>query len=337
MNKSTPEPIYRSTFATQQLVTDFPPDLTSTRKQLVYHIACPPGSIHQGSLEFSRWPAFPLPLSFSVEGAPTEIEAREDVFGYEPPPENSHVVEWYLNFADVELFCAYGSSLLAQDELQVAEHPALGSLREALRHRRVAPLTEEHGEPTPILIRGVERRCAIATDRNALFGRPYGLYGNNFARASAEVIRQAITPLHPPTITNVLAMTAPAEGEGVYRLQEIQHILRAAFTGFSAARLESVRDRIPPPAVVIHTGFWGCGAFGGNRVLMALLQCLAAHMSGVDRLVFHTFDRAGSEALATARRILKQELPSQGEQCKLNEVLKKIHDMNFQWGVSDGN
>jgi hypothetical protein len=331
------EPICRYTFDTHQLVTDFPPDLRNARKQLVYRIACPPGCVHKGCLEFSRWPAFPLPVSFSVEGVPTEIEAREDVFDYELPPENNGVVEWHLNFADAELFCAYGSSLLAQDELQVAEHPALGSLREALLHAHIFPLTEEHGNPTPILIRGVERRCAIATESNTALGRPHGLYGNNFARASVEAIRQATTPLHPPTVTNLIAMTAPSGRAGVYRLHDIQHILRTAFTGFSAARLESIQGHTQPLSMIVHTGFWGCGAFGGNRILMALLQCLAAHVSRVDRLVFHSFDRAGSEALTMARQILEQQLLSQGEQYEIQELLGKIHAMKFRWGVSDGN
>jgi hypothetical protein len=39
---------------------------------------------------------------------------------------------WHVNFADPQLFVAYGSQLLAQDELQAAEHPLLGSIREAL-------------------------------------------------------------------------------------------------------------------------------------------------------------------------------------------------------------
>jgi hypothetical protein len=47
----------------------------------------------------------------------------------------------------------------------------------------------------------------------------------------------------------------------------IEFVLATAFTGFSAARLESARLN-PSPVVAIHTGFWGCGAFGGNRVLM---------------------------------------------------------------------
>ncbi len=45
-------------------------------------------------------------------------------------------VEWHVNFADPRLFTAYGLGLFAQDEMQVAEHPALGALREALHARR---------------------------------------------------------------------------------------------------------------------------------------------------------------------------------------------------------
>jgi hypothetical protein len=52
-------------------------------------------------------------------------------------------MEWYLNFAHYNLFCAYGGSLFAQDEMQVAEHPPLCSLREALLDSNIKPLTVE--------------------------------------------------------------------------------------------------------------------------------------------------------------------------------------------------
>jgi hypothetical protein len=70
--------------------------------------------------------------------------------------------------------------------------------------------------------------------------------------------------------------------------------------------------------VIIHTGNWGtglrhspvplslslvnthslcrAGAYGGNKVLMALLQVLAARLAGVDKLVYHTFERQFSDA-----------------------------------------
>jgi len=333
MHEVSIEPICRYSFDTQKVVTDYPPHLHNANKKLVYSIACPTGCTHNGRMVFSHWRSMPLPQSFSAASYPTEIEAREDLFGYEPTSEGSGIVEWYLNFADPDPFCAYGGPLLAQDEMQVAEHPALGSLREALLDSNIALWTEQEGEPTPVLIMGVERCCAIATEPNASQGRPQGLYGNNFARASAEAIERATTPIRPPTITNIIAMAAPSGGSGIYSLEQIDFILRTAFTGFSAARIESSRTLTQPPFMVVHTGFWGCGAFGGNRILMALLQLLAAHLARVDRLVFHHL--IDHNAFSDALRIFK-DLTSGGEQLQIAKLLTGVHAMGFQWGFSNG-
>jgi hypothetical protein len=177
MQNSPMNVICRQRFDTQELVTDFPPELHDANKEIVYDLACPPGCSHGGQLIFSRWRKMTLPRTVSFGQHRVVFEAREDVFGYEPTPEESSVVEWYLNFAHHDLFCAYGGSLFAQDEMQVAEHPALGSLREALLQTGIEPWTVESGEPTPILIMGVERRCEVATDCDAALGRPFGLYG----------------------------------------------------------------------------------------------------------------------------------------------------------------
>ena len=60
---------------------------------------------------------------------------RPGYFDYTPALDRADAVEWHVNFADPHLFVAYGSRLFAQDEMQVAEHPALGSLKEALDAR----------------------------------------------------------------------------------------------------------------------------------------------------------------------------------------------------------
>jgi hypothetical protein len=330
-------PICRRAFDTQELVTGFPPRLASPNKRIVYRIACPPGSVHSGQIVFSRWGRLNLPATLEQEYHQTRFEVREDYFGYEPPPEGSRVVEWYLNFAHHDLFCAYGGPLFAQDEMQVAEHPALASLREALLQSDIEPLTVEGGEPTPALVMGVERRCRVAIDRDAAHGRPAGLYGNNFARASAEAIEQATQAIVPPTITNLIAMEAPVGGYARYTRQEIEYILSTVYTGFSAARIESGRDTAPSPEVVVHTGYWGCGAYGGNRVLMALLQILGARLARVDRLVFHTGDATGSLAFHQANQILLQDLEAGGQPRKVSDLVVQMEAMGFQWGASDGN
>ena len=42
-------------------------------------------------------------------------------------------MEWYVNFADADLFVAYHIGLFAQDEIQTAEHPACGAIKEWMK------------------------------------------------------------------------------------------------------------------------------------------------------------------------------------------------------------
>jgi len=327
----------RRVFNTQELVEQFPPRLQNRNKRVVFDIACPAGARHAGQLAYSRWACEGLPGSVTLKGLTFELEIRSDYFGYEPPPAGSDQVEWYLNFADGDLFCFYGSPLFAQDEMQVAEHPALGSLREALLHSGTEPRTAKEGRPTPILVRGAERRCRIALDPNPQLGRPWGLYGNHFGRASPEAVAQATQPLVPPTITNIVAMRAPAGGYGRYSHEQINFILETAYTAFLAARLESGPKGSATPRVVVHTGYWGCGAFGGNRILMSLLQFLAAQMAGLDRLVFHTGSSAGSTACTTAVATLQRLIQSGRDDRPLDSLVDLLVGLGLEWGVSDGN
>ncbi|MBW4620767.1 MAG: hypothetical protein KME17_15605 [Cyanosarcina radialis HA8281-LM2] len=336
MEESLNTPICRHAFKAQTLVDSYPPKLKNKNKKIAYQIACPPSCTHSGEIVFARWRAMPLPEIFINSDDRTKLEERTGYFGYEPSNQNSTQVEWYLNFAHSDLFCAYGGPLFAQDEMQVVEHPALGSLREELLDAKIEPLTVESSQPTPVTIYGVERRCAISTDINADLGRPFGLYGNNFARATPEAIQLATTALDPPTISNIVAIEAPPGGYGSYTDREIEYILVTAFTGFSAAQIES-SSHSTSAAAIVQTGFWGCGAYGGNRILMALLQLLAARMAGIDRLVFHTGEAKGSKNLATAREILDRDLAPIGSAIELSALMRAIQAMEFQWGVSDGN
>lgn len=227
----------------------------------------------------------------------------------------------------------------------MAEHPCPAALHEALVSQGIEALTEEDGEPTPVLVMGAERRCAINVKPGAIEGYPEGLYGNNFAGAREDAVRKATRRIDPPTITNILAMAAPAGGEGEYSYEEIEQIVRTAYTGFTAARLESIRGRAEAPEVVIHTGFWGCGAFGGNRTLMTILQVLAARLARIDRLVYYTIDRAGTAIFKQAMEILEREIMPEivGTEVKVRKaislpaVLEKVEALGLEWGISDGN
>lgn len=217
--------------------------------------------------------------------------------------------------------------------MQVAEHPALGSLREALLKAGDEPLTVERGEPTPILITGVERRCRVAIDANAERGRPDGLYGNRFSRAKPETIAQATTPIIPPTVSNLIAIEAPYGESGPYTPSQIEFVLSTAYTAFAAATEEGQKLQAGSGSFV-HTGFWGCGAYGGNRELMALLQLLAAKLAGVHGLVFHAGDERGVETFERARDRLLEFLDSTSN---VVELIARIAASGYEWGVGDGN
>ena len=89
----------------------------------------------------------------------------------------------------------------------------------------------------------------------------------------------------------------------------------------------------PDAMVAIHSGFWGCGAFGGNRVMMTLLQLLAADMAGVARLVFHVGDPSGR---TNAERALALA-PDLASATSATELIARAEALGLVWGVSDGN
>jgi hypothetical protein len=333
MEIATARPLYRKSFEVARLVQTHPVKLRDPNKKVLFDIASPPNCKHAGQIEMSRWPQIAIPDEIAMTGE-TILEPRADVFGYETPAPNA--TEWYLNFANGDLFCAYGAAAFAQDEIQVAEHPALGSLREALIAEKCSVFTVDGNHPTPILIHGVERRCSISTAE---------IYGRSFARAKRETIQNATKRIEPPTRTNIIAMEAPAGGIGKYSARDLKFILGTAFTGFAAAKIESASMQ-----VTVHTGFWGCGAYGGNRVLMTLLQILAAKLAGIDRLVFHTVTANGIAAVKDASEKLDNFLGNRAgiwtrflgksvkdESVSLNEVLCRIENAGFTWGESDGN
>ncbi|HEY3807398.1 MAG TPA: hypothetical protein VGL61_32575 [Kofleriaceae bacterium] len=301
--------LLRATFDAGELARAHPPRLRDSHKQLVYELAGPQTI---GTIEVTRWRVAEVAASLHA----TELIAAPGYYAYGDEP-----ATWHVNFADPYLFYAYGSGLLAQDELQCAEHPALGSIREALGSRA---LTEEDGVATPVLVAGVERRCVLDTAPSA--ARPYGLYGNRFAMAPPEQIRAAVSPLRPPTRTNLIAIAAPT-GSGRYMRATLETIVVTAYTGFAAVAHESAR-LWPGVPVEVRTGFWGCGAFGGNRVVMSSLQIFAARLAGVERLRFYTAD--GAADLFAGASVLEEAIAEGGD------VIEHIDRRDLQWGTSNG-
>ncbi len=332
---AVPEPLQRRTYQAAELMRRHPPVLRNENKRVAFAIACPAGAVHSGRLEYSRWPEIPLPLPREAgpAGAARLAQVRDAFYDYRPALDPGAGVEWHVNFADPNLFYAYGSALFAQDEIQVAEHPVLGSLREALVAEGRPTTTIENGRPTPVLVMGAERRVSIRTAPGAEGGGPSWLYGMAFAGAAADAVRGATTRIDPPTVSNIIAIAAPYGGRGRYLREQIGLAIGTAYSGFRAAVLESRRTAGPDAMVAVHSGFWGCGAFGGDRVMMTLLQLLAADMAGVARLVLHVGDPGGRASVERALALA----PGLAAAASAADLIARAEALGLLWGVSDGN
>ncbi|WP_395739623.1 hypothetical protein [Prosthecobacter sp.] len=327
-------------FDLARLTIDFPPVWRHPHKQAIHDRVRREGGPLTGTLRYTRWQMAPLPQEMNLHAC--EVRAEAGFFTYT----ESNPGIWHMNFADPRLFAAYGSPLMAQDEWQVLEHPALASLREAMLRHEPPALTRENGISTPVLIVNAPRQCCIDLSGSATSARPWWsrflssatpqpLYGNAFASATQDAVLHATTVLNPPIPSHIIALAAPT-GTGVYTPRQITDILQTAFSGFSAAVIESARHGVPSAQITIHTGWWGCGAFGGNRTLMALLQTLAAKMAAVGRLVFHIGGERERCHFTDALSFLDL-VTAQGTTSGIPAIISEIEALNFHWGQSDGN
>jgi hypothetical protein len=335
-----PDPLYRITYDTTSLLQEHPPQFRHPHKAALFKIAYPnDGALDRaGAVEVTRWAEHvDEPILLPVTGFRAAV--RSGFYDYHPVGDcAAPCLEWHVNFADPRLFAAYGSGLFAQDEMQVAEHPMLACVREALLAGGLAAKTSDETGATPILVRNVERRIEVSTNPDASAGRPLGLYGNRFAAAAWDAVRRAARRIEPPTRSNIIAMAAPSGGRGEYSESEIESIFATALTAFAAARDESIRALGPSCRTIVHSGFWGCGAFGGNRKLMTALQALAARAAKNEHLILHAGNTPGDIEDANRGLEVADSLASRcGTSCSLGDLVGRCAMLAYRWGVSDGN
>jgi len=315
-------PIYRKTFDRLDLSDRFPARFTNPNKRAFLEMF--DGAPVPGTIDVARWPAVSLPTKRS--GRRPHLETKVGYFTYDSDTESK--MHWHLNFANFDLFSAYAATLLAQDEMQVLEHPDRARVRHALLADGLSTLVTDRAGPTPFTLTAAPRRGALETAPGP--EQPGGLYVNRFAATPVDQVLAATTIIDPPTLSNIVAMEAPAYGRGEYTADEITRVLITAVTVFGAAVAETKRLS-PGSRTVIHTGWWGCGAYGGNHELMALLQLVATEWAEVDEVVFH-LGSADSEPILRRARQLQETLPD-----KTAELVTAIADRRYHWGLNDGN
>lgn len=320
----------RVSYNTKELVLNTTLPQLYPNKAFFYSLACPIGCKHDGELSIAQYNVIPL-SGEDKQHKETIFSMEENVYTYVT---EEAVTSWWVNFTGRRLFIAYASDLFSQDEIQVAEHPVLCHLKEALSST-YSSYSKDEANPTmarfqskacPVLIRGVERRCAITIGPS--------LYGRAFAVATEDDIWMNTDVLAPNTThTNLICMSARSHGIGRYERDELLDLYTTAYTAFSGAVNES-RLNDANTLVTIHTGHWGCGAYGGNQVVMVLIQQQAAIDAGIDKLVYHTVDKRGSLAYLTAIKKRNDLFPNGCISSKL--FVEKLMSENYEWGNPDG-
>lgn len=172
------------------------------------------------------------------------------------------------------------------------------------------------------------------------------VYGNAFAQASQRQLMQACSYLEKPQIVNVIAIEAPSNGRGAYSRDQVKYILITSYVGFQAAKILASKTHALNKAherrssrtgetqhlrTLIHTGWWGCGAYGNNRQMMILAQILAAYWAQIDEIIFHTqstqYEGDIKAAKALAEKLLKEK--------QIDNVIDQIVQLNLQWERSN--
>jgi len=91
--------------------------------------------------------------------------------------------------------------------------------------------------------------------------------------------------------------------------------------------------------VVIHTGNWGCGAFGGSVELHSLLQIVAANMAQVHKMGYHSFDKASMEKVCKACKRLQKIFDDQNSDTysmQWEDFINEIMNIGYSWGMPNG-
>jgi hypothetical protein len=314
----------RETIEAGELFSRYPPQVSHAKKQLLFDVGLARG-LH-GSLTISRYGEVPLPNVYLPYTPTTEIVGRKGYFKYSA---DSTSEDWFMNFAHHDAFHGYGHFMFAQDEIQVAEHPALACAREMMLTRtdKLQPKTAEGNSPTPLLIRSVERTMRVDTR---------AIYGARFARADESTIRESLHAIDPPTRSNIVAIEAPiGTGNRTYTCAEVEAALRTAFSGFRAVVLESRAGRTSNKPIVLHTGNWGCGAYGGNRQLMISVQIMAAALAGISQAIFYCGPDDIETIVAFESELLRRFGFRPG--VAIDRVLDRLTAASFPWSSPDGN
>ncbi|MCB1181766.1 MAG: hypothetical protein KDK55_07110 [Chlamydiia bacterium] len=185
--------------------------------------------------------------------------------------------EGYVNFANgTERGGGYKTNGRVQEEIMFFEFPCLPNLDYLADKANVylQASRKTNSGPTPYCVLGIKREFVIDS---AIYSRNSNVRTSEFSRYIQEIDED-----NRPTV-DMLAMAAfdwkKMRGEKKYTKEIHLFHLETAVQAFTAYRdLKRQEQEDPSLEVTIHSGLWGCGAFGNSRKVMTVIQLLAANL-----------------------------------------------------------
>jgi hypothetical protein len=158
------------------------------------------------------------------------------------------------------------------------------------------------GDPTPIVIKGLHRVLNL----DAKLNFSHATFEDKSFEQIRTIVNKGVFPDSPSETFNVIAAAAPnlktAPTHGAKDEATVVDLFNTFVAMFAWAQKQSAVGK----SIVVNTGPIGCGDFGNDRVVVYVLQSLAAqHVSLKDDEFALKFWGADSVEVATARKLVQ--------------------------------
>eukprot|EP01084_Bolivina_argentea_P134356 237010_1 len=339
---------HRQSFSYTHLMVDNSPKFKDQRKQAVFQKISNSLFQMKRNLIYSRYKLLQLPKTIPnpTQFMSNKIKIRANIYEYSKC-DNESEKHFYVNFSDANLFGFYSGSLFAQDEIMTLEQPILCALREKL-------ISEcKTDENTKLSTSCLDAVIILNCLKNGNFTQQNlnKIYGSKFARSGVETVVKCIDICEAPISTNIICIAALCKMMEKYTFEDIDFLSKTAFCGFNGAKMEILNEALGEynktqnsytlrNTIIVHTGNWGCGAFGGNIEMHFILQCVAAVCAGIDMLYYHSVDINSMEKAQKGRDVLLNMLYPR---CKdkygnmdRDVFFKELLNLGYSWGCPNG-
>lgn len=309
---SKPPPFVQPCLVRKIHPQDFYAPFRNLNKAYAHHLLTENRPLLEDQITLEKRQISQLPDTLLNQQQKPKVTLKEGPFAYLAGQHH-----WTANFGDRKVFFGSITGLLAQDELQALEHPAISHVFVAIENDPIFGKLDLNG--SALLVEGAKRYGKLNDLEH--------LYGNQFAEAPLPDVGRAIERFPDPQESKLFVFVAPhiaPQREGMpYQYTDLRALFSNAFAAFSSIAAKDAN-------AVIHTGNWGCGAFGNDPKTVALIQLAAARFAGIRDM--HYYPLGSAPALRAAEDLL-QKIEREHPRFTAEEFLRHLTAFAAEYGL----